>query len=318
MAFFSGNKLATDKDSKGKNVFHFELVQKNVLVTGGNGQLGNELRRNTTLHENNLRFFFTDVAELDITNADSVDRFVEENSIKYIINCAAYTAVDKAEDDVELCYKINRDAVKNLAIAANKYGAKVIHVSTDYVFDGTKTTSYVETDPTSPKSVYGQSKMEGEQILLEYCPESAIIRTAWLYSIYGNNFVKTMIRLGHERSELNVVADQTGTPTNAGDLAKAILRIIDFSETNDFVAGIYHYSNMGVTTWYDFTLAIHRDAEIKDCKVNPITTDMYPTKATRPMYSVLDKSKIMKTFGLRIPKWEDSLSVCVKELQDKL
>ena len=317
MAFFSGNKVATDKDSKGKNVFQFELVQKNVLVTGGNGQLGSEIKRNSGAHENNLRFFFTDVDQLDISNIDSVDRFVEENNIKYIINCAAYTAVDRAEDDVDLCYKINRDAVKNLGIVANKYAAKVIHVSTDYVFDGTKNTPYVESDPTSPKSVYGQSKQEGEQVLLEVCPESVIIRTAWLYSIYGNNFVKTMMRLGFERSELNVVADQTGTPTNAKDLAQAILQIIDFSEANDFVAGIYHYSNIGVTTWYDFTKAIHAEAGITTCKVGAITTAEYPTRASRPQYSVLDKSKIIKTFGLLIPDWEDSLSMCVKELKEQ-
>lgn len=315
MAFFSGNKLSTDKDSKGKNVFHFELVQKNVLVTGGNGQLGSELKRNSGSHENNLRFFFTDVDQLDITNLDSVDRFVEENNIKYIVNCAAYTAVDKAEDDVDLCYKINRDAVKNLGIVANKHGAKVIHVSTDYVFDGTSNVPYTEAEPTSPQSVYGQSKREGEEVLLESCPDSVIIRTAWLYSIYGNNFVKTMIRLGKEKSELNVVADQTGTPTNARDLAQVIIKILDFSEANDFVPGIYHYSNMGVTTWYDFTLAIHANAGITTCKVSPITTSEYPTRASRPQYSVLDKSKIANTFGVNIPQWEDSLSDCVKELE---
>lgn len=314
MAFFTGGKQTIGKEEQGKNVFHFELVQKNVLVTGANGQLGSELRRGILSHDRNLRFIFTDVDTLDITDLDSVEEFVENNSVKYIVNCAAYTAVDKAEDDIDLCYKINRDAVKNLAIAANKYSAKIIHVSTDYVFDGTKQTPYSETDATSPQSVYGKSKLEGEQILLQYCPQSIIIRTAWLYSIYGNNFVKTMIRLGKEKPELNVVADQTGTPTNAKDLADAIIKILDFSESNDFISGIYHFSNIGITTWYDFTLAIHKYAGIEDCKVNPITTAEYPTKAKRPQYSVLDKNKIMNAFGLSIPEWEDSLKICVKEL----
>lgn len=313
MAFFSGNKQADDQDETAKNIFMFELVQKNILVTGANGQLGSEIRRISQLHENNFKFFFTDVAELDITNPDAIDSFLKENNIKYIVNCAAYTAVDKAEDDVDLCYKINRDAVSNLGLAATNNGAKVIHVSTDYVYDGTTTTPYTESDAVNPQSVYGKSKQEGEVELMKACPDSIIIRTAWLYSIFGNNFVKTMMKLGRERDEINVVADQTGTPTNAADLAHAIVRILDFSEANSFVSGIYHYSNEGVTTWYDFTLAIHKDAGIT-CKVNPITTDQYPTRAVRPQYSVLDKSKIKSTFHLVIPKWEDSLNICVKEL----
>lgn len=314
MAFFSGNKQSGDEDETAKNIFHFDLVAQNVLVTGGNGQLGSELKRASENHDHTLHFYFTDVAELDITNLLAVEDFIEKNQIKYIINCAAYTAVDKAEDDVELCYKINRDAVRNLGLAANKYGAKVIHVSTDYVFDGTKTTPYVETDSVCPDSVYGKSKVEGEAALLEVCPNSVIVRTAWLYSIFGNNFVKTMIKLGKERDALNVVADQTGTPTNAADLAKAILKIIDFSIANQFEPGIYHYSNQGVTTWYDFTVLIHKLAGITTCKVTPITTDQYPTRARRPQYSVLDKTKIKSTFGLDVPNWEDSLRICISEL----
>lgn len=314
MAFLTGNKQSGDEDETGKNIFQFQLFTKNILVTGANGQLGSELKRATADHEANLNFIFTDVAELDITNLEAVELFLKDNNIKYIVNCAAYTAVDKAEDDVELCYKINRDAVQNLGTAAANNNAKVIHVSTDYVFDGTGSRPYTETDPVSPKSVYGTSKQEGEAALMKSCPESIIIRTAWLYSIYGNNFVKTMIRLGKERDNLNVVADQTGTPTNAADLAKAIVKILDYSESASFESGIYHYSNEGVTTWFDFTVQIHKDAGITSCKVNPITTEQYPTRASRPQYSVLDKTKIKNTFNIDIPKWEDSLKVCVEEL----
>lgn len=314
MAFFSGNKQADDQDETAKNIFLFELVQKNILVTGCNGQLGNEIRRISANHENNFRFFFTDVAELDITDLKAVDSFIKENNIKYIINCAAYTAVDKAEDDVDLCYKINRDAVANLGLAATNNNAKVIHISTDYVYDGTANKPYVETDTVNPQSVYGKSKQEGEAKLLKACADSIIIRTAWLYSIFGSNFVKTMIKLGKEHETLNVVADQKGTPTNGTDLAKTIVKILDFSEANGFKPGIYHYSNEGATTWYDFTLAIHKEAGINTCKVNPITTEQYPVKATRPKYSVLDKTKIKSTFNLTIPKWEESLNNCIKEL----
>jgi dTDP-4-dehydrorhamnose reductase len=314
MAFLTGNKQSGDEDETAKNVFFFQLFPKNVLVTGANGQLGNELRRAAASHEANLNFIFTDVAELDITNPAAVEEFVHENKIAYIINCAAYTAVDKAEDDVELCYRINRDAVRNLGISAANNRAKVIHISTDYVFDGTATRPYTEDAPVSPRSVYGKSKQEGEAALQSACPDSIIIRTAWLYSIYGNNFVKTMIRLGNEKESLNVVADQTGTPTNAADLAGAILTILDRSEANAFEPGIYHYTNEGVTTWYDFTLQIHRYAGITSCRVTPITTEQYPTKATRPHYSVLDKTKIKATFGITIPEWETSLKACVEEL----
>lgn len=313
MAFFSGNKQADDQDETAKNIFQFELVQKNILVTGSNGQLGSEIKRISAHHEDNFKFFFTDVNELDITNREAVECYLKENCIKYIVNCAAYTAVDKAEDDVDLCYKINRDAVANLGIAATNNGVKVIHVSTDYVFDGTASSPYKETDATNPRSVYGKSKQEGEKILLETCPQSIIIRTAWLYSVFGNNFVKTMIKYGKERDELNVVADQTGTPTNAADLAHTIIKILDFSEANGFEAGIYHYSNEGATSWYDFTIAIHKFAGVS-CKVNPITTAQYPTKAKRPQYSILDKTKIKSVFNLSIPDWEDSLNICITEL----
>lgn len=293
--------------------------KKNILIIGANGQLGNEIRRNAENYESSFNFIFTDVQELDITKHDAVEKFVKNNQISYIINCSAYTAVDKAEDEdqIELCYAINFEALENIGNAAQKYGAKVIHVSTDYVFDGEGSTPYKETDSTNPQSVYGKSKVQGELALLNACKESIVIRTAWLYSVFGNNFVKTMIRLGKEKESLNVVADQTGTPTNAADLAKAILDILIYSEENQFEAGIYHYTNEGVTTWYDFTITIHKAANITSCKVSPITTEEYPTKAKRPQYSVLDKTKIKSTFNINIPQWEESLEKCVKELIEK-
>ena len=315
MAFFSGNKQADDQDQTAKNIFIFDLVAKNVLVTGSNGQLGSELKRAVEKHSDNLHFIFTDASELDITDANALAKFVENNSIKYIINCAAYTAVDKAEDDIDLCYKINKEGPLNIGKVASAHDIKVIHVSTDYVYDGTKDNPYTELDQTNPKSVYGKSKEEGEIALLENNSNSIVIRTAWLYSIYGNNFVKTMLRLGSERESLSVVADQTGTPTNAADLARAIVKILDYSEAStNFKSGIYLYSNEGIATWYDFTVQIFKDANITNCKVSPITTDQYPTKATRPQYSVLDKTKIKKTFDLDIPQWQDSLVKCIKEL----
>lgn len=313
MAFLTGSKQA-DADEAGKNtVLFFELLQKNILVTGANGQLGKEIRNLQAINPNdNFKFFFTDSSQLDITDAEAVEHFIKDNSIRYVVNCAAYTAVDNAEDDAERCYAVNRDGVINLGKAAAKHKAKVIHVSTDYVFDGTATEPYNEEAVVNPQSVYGNSKLAGEKGLLEVCPNSIIIRTAWLYSRYGKNFVKTMMQLGRNRSELNVVADQTGTPTNAADLAEAIGRILHHSESNEFQSGVYHYSNEGVTTWYDFTLAIHKSVGIDTCKVSPITTDQYPTKATRPKYSVLDKTKIKNAFGLSVPTWEDSLEKCVE------
>jgi len=287
---------------------------KNILITGAKGQLGSELNNLYTDYPQFL-FFPTDIDTLDLTEKQAISDFIIQHDIHYIVNCAAYTAVDKAEDDVDCCYQINRDAVKNLAEAAQGK-ARIIHVSTDYVFDGKGNRPYSEEDATSPQSVYGKSKREGELILLQTCSESIIIRTAWLYSIYGNNFVKTMIRLGKERPTQNVVADQTGTPTYAADLAQAILAIIAYSEKqNLFPSGIYHYSNEGVTSWFEFTKKIHQFAKIYTCELNPITTEQYPTRATRPMYSVLDKTKIKESFGITIPAWEESLERCVGLLQ---
>jgi dTDP-4-dehydrorhamnose reductase len=281
-------------------------MSKNLLITGANGQLGSELQLLAVLYPS-FRFFPTDVDTLNLCNKDEIELFIRENAIDYVINCAAYTAVDKAEDDAALCYKINRDTVRNLAEAASGK-SRIIHISTDYVFDGTGQSPLKETDKTNPQSVYGKSKLEGEQVLMEVLPESIIIRTAWLYSSFGNNFVKTMIRLGKEKESLNVVNDQTGTPTYAADLAKAILDIIAFIENrNVFPAGIYHYSNEGICSWYDFCLKILELADIKTCKVNPVSTAEYPTKAKRPVYSVLDKTKIKDIFQIEIPQWETSL-----------
>lgn len=279
---------------------------KKILVTGANGQLGNELQKLAPAYPQ-LQFFPTDIDTLNICDKTELASFFNKNTIDCVINCAAYTAVDKAEDETETCYKINRDAVQNLAESTRKQ-TRIIHISTDYVFDGTGKTPLKESDRTNPQSVYGKSKLAGEQMLMRIKPESIIIRTAWLYSSFGNNFVKTMLRLGKERSELNVVYDQQGTPTYAADLAQAILSvIIRTEETGNFPAGIYHYSNEGITTWFDFAKKILQLAGITTCTVHPIPASRYPAKAPRPEYSVLDKSKIRETFGIAVPEWEQSL-----------
>lgn len=290
---------------------------KNILVTGAYGQLGNEVRILSANYPE-YNFMFTDVDSLDICDKDELIDFVTGNDIRYIINCAAYTAVDKAEDDAELCEKINATAVKNLGIAAAEAGAGIIHVSTDYVFDGTSCRPYTEDMPTKPCSVYGKTKLKGEKNLLKACPDAIIIRTAWLYSPFGNNFVKTMIKLGSERESLNVIFDQVGTPTYALDLADAILKAMDQTiDTDHDKGGVYHFSNEGICSWYDFTIKIHEIAGINTCKVNPIETKDYPTKAARPHYSVLNKTKIKQTFNITIPHWEASLKDCIKELSEQ-
>lgn len=282
----------------------------NILVTGANGQLGNEMQ---VLARENLQhtYFFTDVQELDICDEQAVYAYVSEHKIDIIVNCAAYTAVDKAEDNVELCDKLNNIAPGYLARAAQANGTAMIQVSTDYVFDGTAHIPYTEEEPTCPASVYGSTKLAGEQNVMDHCEKAMVIRTAWLYSIYGNNFVKTMIRLGQERDSLGVIFDQIGTPTYANDLAQAIFAAIN----KGVVRGIYHFSDEGVCSWYDFTIAIHRLAGIASCKVKPLHTADYPAKAPRPHYSVLDKTKIKDTFGIEIPHWEESLKRCINQLR---
>jgi len=282
-----------------------------ILVTGSNGQLGSELK---VLSENfNAEFIFTDRAELDITNANAVNEFIANTKPDFVINGAAYTAVDKAETDQEPAYAINATAVGYLAAACKTNHAKYIQVSTDFVFDGARYTPYKEDDATNPLSVYGKSKLQGEQLCLQNNEETIIIRTSWLYSSFGNNFVKTMLRLSSERSELKVIFDQTGTPTYARDLAQAILQIIQHEKVKN-TSGIFHFSNQGVCSWFDFAKAVV-DLSGNICKVLPIETFEYPTPAIRPHYSVLNKRKITETFGLEIPYWRDSLEACMALLK---
>lgn len=278
----------------------------NILITGANGQLGNEMRVLSEAHPKHT-YFFTDIAELDICDKVAVSAFVEANAIDLIVNCAAYTNVDKAEEDEATAMKINADAVAILG----SQGTKVIHVSTDYVFSGDEHLPCKELDPVAPRTAYGRTKYEGEKRLLAVCPEAVILRTAWLYSEYGNNFVKTMIRLGKEKEKLGVVFDQIGTPTYAADLAAAIFTVI---ECPMWHPGIYHFTNEGVCSWFDFTIAIHELAGIKNCQVSPILSEEYQYKTPRPHYSVLDKSKFKKTFNVEIPYWLDGLKRCVKLL----
>lgn len=283
----------------------------NILVTGCNGQLGNEiqlLEKNYGQH----KFFNTDVAELDITNQLAVADFVGRHVIDGIINCAAYTAVDKAEDNKELCTTLNTVAPAYLAAAVEKRGGWIVQISTDYVFNGKAHKPYVESDTPSPDSVYGSTKLAGELGVQKFCKRAMIIRTAWLYSTFGNNFVKTMIRLGKEKAELGVIFDQVGTPTYAADLAQAIMTAVE----KGIKPGVFHFSNEGVISWYDFTKAIHRIAGITTCHVSPLHTSEYPTAANRPPYSVLDKTKIKETYGIEIPYWEESLRKCVERLKD--
>ncbi|MBR6493089.1 MAG: dTDP-4-dehydrorhamnose reductase [Paludibacteraceae bacterium] len=275
----------------------------NILITGSNGQLGNEMRVLSAAHPKHL-YFFTDVQELDITEKGAVSAFVADNAIDLIVNCAAYTNVDKAEEDEVTAMKINADALSVLG----SQGVKVIHVSTDYVFSGDEHVPCRETDMVAPRTAYGRTKYEGEKRLLAVCPEAVILRTAWLYSSFGNNFVKTMIKLGNERKELGVVYDQIGTPTYAADLAQAIFTVI---ESPVWHPGIYHFTNEGVCSWYDFTLAIHELAGVTDCQVRPILSEEYQYKTPRPHYSVLDKSKFKKTFNVTIPYWLDGLKRCM-------
>ena len=280
-----------------------------ILITGCNGQLGNEMQllaQANGQHE----WFFTDVDELDITRADAVEEFVSKNAIDGIVNCAAYTAVDKAESNEDLCHLLNCVAPGYLAESIERRGGWIVQVSTDYVFDGTNHTPYTEDEPTCPNSVYGRTKLAGEQRVMQACSKAMIVRTAWLYSTFGNNFVKTMLRLGREKESLGVIFDQVGTPTYARDLAMAIMTAIN----KGIVPGIYHFTNEGVTSWYDFTKAIHRIAGITTCHVCPLHTSEYPTPAARPHYSVLDKTKIKQTYGIEIPHWEVSLTECLSRI----
>ena len=286
----------------------------NVLVTGANGQLGSEIR----VLEADYRdydFYFTDIHNLDLTNHRAVKAFIEEQDIAIIINCAAYTAVDKAETETTMANAINHLSVENLAKISKSSGITLIHISTDYVYDGTSNKPYTEEDVPNPESVYGQTKLDGEKALQKINPANAIIiRTSWVYSSYGTNFVKTMLRLAQEKNELNVISDQVGTPTYAGDLAKTILEILP--KINNEQLEIYHYSNEGVCSWYDFAKAIFELGK-KQIKINPIETSQYPTPAKRPLYSLLNKNRIKATYGIDIPYWKDSLSSCMEKINAK-
>jgi dTDP-4-dehydrorhamnose reductase len=282
-----------------------------ILVTGSKGQLGSELRELAPLYPQ-YHFIYTDVDELDITNEVAVDQFFEANRPEAIINCAAYTAVDKAETDEQTAFLINATAPGILAKTATKYNSLLVHVSTDYVFDGKSYIPLTETAETNPVSVYARSKFSGEQEILMLAKKAIIIRTSWLYSAFGNNFVKTILKYGVERGKLNIVFDQTGTPTYAPDLAKIILDILPKVADSAGVE-IYHFSNEGVCSWYDFARAIVELTGI-ECQINPIGTKDYPLPAVRPFYSVLNKQKIKDTFGIEIPYWRDSLKLCLRRI----
>lgn len=288
------------------------MQSKRILITGANGQLGSEMRRLGEVSPNT--YIYTDVAELDITNCDAVATFVKENAVDIIVNCAAYTNVDKAESDEATAELINATAVENLAKAMKPVNGTLFHISTDYVFGNEGNTPRTEDMPLNPLGVYGRTKLRGEQAVAAVGCKAIIIRTAWLYSEFGNNFLKTMLRLTAEREQLNVVFDQVGTPTYAGDLALAIFSIIEGGvyEGNE---GVYHFSNEGVCSWYDFATEIAIAAGNTACKVQPCHSSEFPSPVTRPAFSVLDKSKIKNTFGIEIPHWRDSMLYCIKRLK---
>lgn len=287
---------------------------KRLLITGKDGQLGRSLQALSTGYPQ-FEYHFVGREELDLASGQSINRFFEENRFDAIINCAAYTAVDSAESNSELADQINHAAVRHLAEIAVRDNAPFIHISTDYVFDGSNFRPYVEADTTNPQNVYGATKLKGEEAFKQIDPRGFIIRTSWVYSEYGQNFVKTMIKLGRERQTLNVIFDQVGTPTYARDLAEAILETLSKREDVFSESGgrVFHFSNEGCCSWYDFAKAVFDLSEI-DCEVLPIETHQYPTPATRPFYTILNKSKIKRELGLEIPYWRDSLSRCLKRL----
>lgn len=286
----------------------------NILVTGANGQLGNCIHNAARSYKDD--YIFTDVAELDITDAEAVTKMVKDNEVNVIVNCAAYTNVDKAESDVEFAERINATAVANLANAIKTNNGVLIHISTDYVFGGSLcNTPRKEDEPVNPTGVYGLTKLHGEQAIAEMGTKALIIRTAWLYSEYGKNFVKTMLNLTSLKPELKVVFDQVGSPTYAQDLADAIVDIIS-NRKFEGKEGIYHYSNEGICSWFDFTKTIAEIAGNNGCDIQPCHSDEFPSPVARPSYSVLDKTKFKQAFGLRVPYWTDSLKVCIKNLKE--
>jgi dTDP-4-dehydrorhamnose reductase len=290
-------------------------MKKTILVSGKNGQLGSELQDYAKLNDR-FHYFFSDADELDITDPSALAAAFEQYQPAYFINCAAYTAVDKAETDRDTAFRINATATGEIARQCKLHNTVFLHVSTDYVFDGNNTTPYLETQATDPVNYYGYTKLAGEQAAFEHNPRSIVVRTSWVYSRYGANFVKTMLRLMGERAELNVVSDQVGSPTYAKDLADALMQMVEQLEAgkvNGEPFGIYHYSNGGIISWYDFATAI-RDSRQLACKVNPIPTTAYPTPAKRPAYSAFDKQKIQQVFGITIRDWQESLAECLSKL----
>jgi len=285
----------------------------NILVTGANGQLGSEIKEIAKNYKT-LNFFFTDLSQLDITNFDFLENFVIINSINSVINCAAYTSVDKAEEEPDIARKVNFEGVRNIIKVLEKINGKLIHISTDYVFDGNKNKPYKESDATNPNTVYGKTKLEGEKIVLNSDIDTLIIRTSWLYSTYGNNFLKTIMKLAIKNKSIKVVSDELGSPTYAADLAKVCLDIFKSESTISKKGKLYHFSNGGVTSWYNFAKAIISFSKI-NCEVYPVKSINYPSIARRPSYSVLSKENINSHFGIIIPKWEDSLKACIKQFK---
>lgn len=281
----------------------------NILITGSNGQLGSEFKEASACYPFN-HFIFTDIAELDITSTKQVDQFFKKNNIDIVINCAGYTAVDRAEEEPGIAKLLNYEAVANLLRVCKTYNIYLVHISTDYVFDGKSQRPYNENDQPNPLSTYGKSKLAGEEVMMASLEKGMIIRTSWLYSSFGNNFVKTILKHGAEKGKLNVVDDQVGCPTYARDLAATILKILP-KALSEFPFDIYHYANEGQCSWHEFAKAAIELADIS-CQVNPVTSDQYPQKAPRPTYSVLDKTKIKKRFGIKIPEWRESLKECVE------
>jgi len=286
----------------------------NILVTGSNGQLGNEMRMLS--YNSKHHYILTDIKELDITNIEAIKTIIKENNINIIVNCAAYTDVDKAEDDIETANLINNKAVSNLAVACKEVEATLIHISTDYVFQGNQATPYGEQEPTNPLGIYGKTKLDGEIAIAKSGCKFLIFRTAWLYSEFGNNFVKTMLKLTAEKEKLSVVFDQAGTPSYAGDLAELIYTIV---ENNKYIGneGIYHFSNEGVCSWYDFAHEIAQISGNTKCNIQPCYSGQFPSKVKRPNYSVLDKTKVKQTFEVTVPYWRDSLIKCLDRINNQ-
>lgn len=298
-----------------KEFYFYGLVEKNVLVTGANGQLGNEIKFLSQKMNLPFNFHFTDADILDITNRTQVEEYVVNNRIQYIINCAGYTAVEKAEIETEKAYEVNVTGVEIIASVAKQYDVKVIHISTDYVFDGNSDLAYTEDMETNPISVYGSTKLKGEEVLKQMNGSWIIIRTSWLYSEYGINFVKTMIRLMNEKESLTIIRDEIGSPTYAADLAEMIIHILQFSEQDEWKTGLYHFCNSGEVSRYEFAKEIKRLARIENCELLPISSSEYGSAVKRPAYSAFNTSKIANVFSVKIPTWEEALERCIRKIK---